>query len=215
MANKSRPLQRVLYLFCEGDTEFHYFTGFKTSNRFSFTIKPVDVKGGGYAKMTAEVIRTGTDGSIARVILIDLDRYMSHPGEKAAFNRLLNIVQSHNVRGWPTFLIVSNPDFDDFVLLHDPKYHFQEKAKFLSSIGYNDVDDFKGDDKVYAKFNTNGTRKLENALSRINPNYFVKNTISLTKSTYAIKNTVEIIENNESVRTSNIADMFCLIEQLL
>lgn len=54
MANKSRPLQRVLYLFCEGDTEFHYFTGFKTSNRFSFMIKPVDVKGGGYAKMTAE-----------------------------------------------------------------------------------------------------------------------------------------------------------------
>ena len=214
MASKTRFLKRVVYLLCEGGTEKHYFDRYRSSNRLSFTIKPVDVSGGGYAKMKKEVIRSSGDGAIARVVLIDFDRYYKHSGEVEAFEELLKEISSQNKRGLPVFLVVSNPDFDDFVLLHDPNYHLQNKSKFLSSIGYKTEGDFKADENVYDAFNGPHSRCLENALSRLNPNAPFSNKFKFTKSTFTVKNEVTKNPNLFTVRTSNIKDLFALIEQL-
>lgn len=48
MSRKIRTSRKNFKVFCEGDTEYHYIDEMRRQERLSITLKPVNMKGGGY-----------------------------------------------------------------------------------------------------------------------------------------------------------------------
>jgi hypothetical protein len=112
---------------CEGETEYNYLIGLKKRTSAILKIKPVDAHGGGYKKILNEIKKISPIGVVARFALIDFDRYISVNKEDEYFEQLLSYCRNECKKNNPTFLVVSNPNFDYFVLKHDKKYRGQDK----------------------------------------------------------------------------------------
>lgn len=116
-------------VICEGETEYNYLSGLKKKTDTILKIKPVDAHGGGYKKILKEIKKISPIGVVARFAVIDFDRYILENKEDEYFEELLHYCRNECKKNNPTFLIVSNPDFDYFVLKHDIKYKGQDKKK--------------------------------------------------------------------------------------
>ena len=49
MSRKKRLVKKVFKVFCEGDTEYNYFEYIRKNKKVSLAIRPINMKGGGYA----------------------------------------------------------------------------------------------------------------------------------------------------------------------
>lgn len=206
-------LKKTLLVLCEGQTEYNYYDHYRKNKSFSFSFRPVDVAGGGYTKMLKAIKQSSPQGVIARFILLDMDRYFSHQDEQQVLGQIISYIQIQNKNGNPIFLVLSNPDFDEFVLLHDRLYT-GNKNTYLPTVNYQSINDLKSDEKVYEKFNTKG-RSYQIALQRLNPATPVKNAFTFTKANYSINNTLSIFPNNFVVRTSNISDLYSVVDKII
>lgn len=210
MTDRRARLHKPLIIFCEGQTEFHYMDGYRKHHRFSFAIKMVDVKGGGYKKMRMKIIQSFADGVLARVVLLDLDRYHRDVAEQEELKRIIQLIHNQNKRGSPVLLVLSNPDFDDFIFLHDPAFSTLSKEKFIKAVGYSSVNELKADENLFETFNRT-PRSMEVALTRLNPNCVAKNAFAYKPREFLLTNVLEIQWSNSRCRTSNIGDLFRLI----
>ena len=64
---------KILQSFCEGDTEYNYIDEMRRQKRLSITLKPVNMKGGGYSNFLEQVKTDGTTNCLAKFIIIDGD----------------------------------------------------------------------------------------------------------------------------------------------
>ena len=209
-----KSFRAVVHVFCEGATEYNYFEEYRKSSHLKISLKMIDVKGGGYQKMVDGLSKSLPIGIMARVVLVDLDRYFTAPGERAAFKRLVQYIQNENKKNLPTFLIVSNPDFDDFILLHDAQYHFTNKAEILKRHKYLSIGDLKNDKTVYQKFNKSPC-SLANAINALSDKGLITNAFVFRKKDFSLSNSLKIDWSKEGVQTSNIKDFFNLINDLV
>lgn len=150
MSRKTRYTKKIFKVFCEGDTEYHYIDEMRRHQRLSITLKPVNMRGGGYGNFLEQVKTDGTANCLAKFIIIDGDRAIIEEGEKKNLRELSDYCKLQNQSDRiPHFLIVNFPDFEYIACLHSPNYKGQNTAQYLSKeLGYQSVDAFKSDQKV-------------------------------------------------------------------
>ena len=185
----------------------------RRQKRLSIALKPVNMKGGGYSNFLEQIKMDGTANCLAKFIIIDGDRAVTEDGEKKNLRELLEYCILQNRSGRiPHFLIVDYPDFEHIACLHTPKYKGQNVAQYIiKELGYESVDEFKADEKVYNVLNTNGNSyALMLSLLR-KENCFVINNYSISKKQYDIK--ISTIYDWEKLgrKGSNINEFFEVI----
>lgn len=189
MSRKIRETKKHFKVFCEGDTEHNYIDEMRRQKKLSITLKPVNMKGGGYSNFLEQVKTDSGTNCLAKFIIIDGDRAVADAGEKKNLRELLEYCILQNQSGRiPHFLIVDYPDFEYIACLHTPKYKGQNVAQYIvKELGYKSVDEFKADEKVYNVLNTNGN-SYDLMLSLLRKeNCFVINNYSISKKQYEIK----------------------------
>lgn len=111
MSRPVRMLRRKFEVFCEGDTEYNYINHMRKKQGVEISLRPINMKGGGYANFLNEIKTKGQVNCLARFILVDADRITSNVGEDAAFLRLLEYCRQQNrKKAIPCFLILDNPE---------------------------------------------------------------------------------------------------------
>ena len=209
---ENKVLTKKILLLCEGDTEQHYYNGLRQNKTLKVTIKPINVGGGGYKEMLKAIKENSGFGYFARIVVLDLDRYHTITTEKAEFTNIIQYVGSQNRRQLPVLLIASNPDFDEFVLLHDATYN--GNRSMLNSMGYKSIDELKADEFVYQKFNNGKNRDVSNALTKFNTNRPLFNDFKLTNKATTLINSLIVNGACFHIKTSNIEDFYRLLEKL-
>ncbi|MBE5763240.1 MAG: RloB domain-containing protein [Clostridiales bacterium] len=196
-------------LICEGDTEYNYFNGFKRKCNSVLNVVCVQAGGGDYTNVLYKLKTTSPIGIVARFAIIDFDRYIKISGEQKNFDNLIDYCNNENKKGNPTFLIVTNPDFDYFVLEHKTTFNGKNKEQYIKlKCNYKNLDDFKSDEQIFEKFNKNGN-EYKNAISKQNPRFPVSNDIAFDSRKYkALKAHVNFNKDNICIRTSNIKELF-------
>ena len=200
-------------VFCEGDTEYNYIDEMRRHKRLSITIKPVNMKGGGYSNFLEQVKTDGTTNCLAKFIIIDGDRAVEEDGEKKNLRELLEYCILQNRSGRiPHFLIVDYPDFEYIACLHTLRYKGQNTAQYIiKELGYKSVDAFKADKKVYNVLNTNvNSYALMLSLLR-KENCFVINKYSISKKQYEIKITTIYDWEKLGRKGSNLNEFFDVV----
>ena len=48
MSRPQRSLRKIFIIYCEGDTEYHYINHMRKNQGVELSLKPVNIKGGGY-----------------------------------------------------------------------------------------------------------------------------------------------------------------------
>ena len=120
MSRPKRRLRKRFEIFCEGDTEYRYFEGMRTRQSVELTLRPINMKGGGYASFLKELKAKGQVNCVARFIIVDGDRITSNVGEAHAFEELVDYCRQQNKKsGIPCFIILNNPNFEYVACLHD------------------------------------------------------------------------------------------------
>ena len=119
MSRTIRTTRKIFKVFCEGDTEYHYFDEMKRQKKLSIALKPVNMKGGGYGNFLEQIKIDGATNCLAKFIIIDGDRAVADDTEKKKLQELLEycILQNRNER-IPHFPIVDYPDFEYIACLH-------------------------------------------------------------------------------------------------
>jgi hypothetical protein len=168
MSRPKRELRRKFEVFCEGDTEYNYINHMRRNQGVEISIRPINMKGGGYSNFLNEVKTKGQVNCLARFIIVDADRIKSNSGEDAAFARLLEYCRQQNKKkAVPCFLILNNPDFEYVACLHADSFSGQASEKFIrESMGFKSISDFKRKEDVY-EFLTSGGYRYENLLARL------------------------------------------------
>ena len=197
-------------IVCEGDTEYNYFTGFKGKCESILNIRCVPSDTGNYSTVLDVLKKVSPYEVVARFVLIDFDRYLTIEGEKPNFVKLLNYCNNENKKGNSTFLIVSSPDFDHFVLAHKTDFKWKNKSDFVKKCNYKGLADFKNDTKIFNKFNPNGDEYKE-TIKKLNRNYPIKNEIVFTKKYTFINPKVLFNEENVDIKTTNVEDLFDIL----
>lgn len=213
MSRKIRETQKNFKVFCEGDTEYNYIDEMRRQKRLSITIKPVNMKGGGYSNFLEKIKTDGTTNCLTKFIIIDGDRAVEEDSEKKNLRELVEYCMLQNRNGRiPHFLIVNFPDFEYIACLHSPKYKGQNVAQYIvKELGYKSVEEFKADKNVYHVLNTNGNSNDLMLSSLRIENCFIINNYSVNKRLYEIK--ISTIYNWENLgrKASNINEFFEVI----
>ncbi len=210
MNRKTRVTKKNFKVFCEGDTEYNYIDEMRRQKRLSISLKPVNMKGGGYSNFLEQVKTDGTTNCLAKFIIIDGDRAAGEDSEKKNLRELLEYCILQNRSGRiPHFLIVDHPDFEYIACLHTPKYKGQNVAQYIvKELGYKSVDEFKADKKVYNVLNTNGN-SYDLMLSLLRKeNCFVINNYSISRKQYEIKTSTIYDWEKLGEKGSNINEFF-------
>ncbi len=213
MSRKVREIKKNFKVFCEGDTEYHYVDEMRRQLKLSITLKPVNMKGGGYSSFLDSLKTDSNTNCLAKFIIIDGDRAVSESGEKAKLRELVEYCILQNDSGrTPHVLIVNDPDFEYVGCLHTPEYRGQNTEQYITKImGYKDMDDFKGDTKIYQVLNSNGNSS-QLMMKRLKPeDCFVINHYTVSRSQFEIK--IKTIYDWEKLgwKSSNIHEFFQLI----
>lgn len=217
MSRKIRATQKNFKVFCEGDTEYNYIDEMRKQKKLSITLKPVNMKGGGYSNFLETVKTDGTANCLAKFIIIDGDRAVLESGEKRNLRELLDYCILQNQSGrTPHFLIVNYPNFEYIACLHTPKYKGQNISQYIiNELGYKSVDEYKADQKVYHVLNTNkNSYSLMLSLLR-KEDCFVINKYSINKKHFEIK--ISTIYDWEKLgrKASNINEFFEVINSFI
>lgn len=210
MSRKTRVAKKNFKVFCEGDTEYNYIDEMRRQKRLSIALKLVNMKGGGYSNFLEQVKTDGTTNCLAKFIIVDGDRAVVEDGEKKNLRGLLEYCILQNRSGRiPHFLIVNFPDFEYIACLHTPKYKGQNVAQYIiKELGYESVDEFKADEKVYNVLNTNENSYASMLSLLRKENCFVINNYSICKKQFEIKTTTIYDWNKLGRKGSNINEFF-------
>lgn len=215
MSRIMRIPQKRFVVFCEGDTEFNYFNSMKLKAGVEFTIKPINMRGGGYSSFLKKIKTDPPSNCLAKFIIIDGDRILDGSGEKKGFEELLEYCKHQNKNGKiPHFLIVNNPRFEFVACLHFPDYRNQDIDNFLTHmLNLNSIDQFKSRKDVYNILNT-GDKSFSNIIERSNflP-WIVCNKYRVKKKEYKIESCSTLYnEDNIGHKCTNIAEFYNIID---
>ena len=213
-----RKLEKRIVVYCEGQTEKHYMNGLrawlaKKDPSTKVKIETVDIKGGGY-KAVLNKLRVEPDSNcIARLVVVDFDRYINIPEEREAFKQLLAFSCLSVRRQVPVVLVVSNANFEYPLCCHDRKYQSGDTAAFLESEwGYGKLDDVKADEGIWRKAHEQG-RSHDAAIRALAKRpELIRNDLKITKSTFSVNlSKVEFDEDCVSAQCSNMKDLFRIV----
>lgn len=210
--SKTKKRKNNIFIVCEGDTEYHYLNELKERIVSNINIKPVDADGGDYNNILKELKKRSPIGVVARFAIIDFDRYKNQNKEDQHFIQLLSYCQNECKKNNPTFLIVSNPDFDHFILKHDSKYFSQDKKSFLKNNYNMTLEEFKSDEHIFTKFNKKGN-ELSVLMSINNSSKcIVNNNYSFSKEKFKFsKMKIVFNESNSIHNETNFSDLYKLL----
>lgn len=213
MSRKARVTKKNFKVFCEGDTEYNYIDEMRRQKSLSIALKPVNMKCGGYSNFLEQVKTDGTTNCLAKFIIIDGDRAIDEDGERKNLRELLEYCILQNKSGRiPHFLIINSPDFEYIACLHTPKYKRQNVAQYIiKELGYESVDEFKADEKVYTVLNTNGNSYTSMLSLLRKENCFVINNYSISKMQYEIQISTIYDWDKLGRKGSNINEFFEVI----
>ncbi|MCD7834325.1 MAG: RloB domain-containing protein [Lachnospiraceae bacterium] len=217
MSRPKRELKKKFIVFCEGDTEYHYIDQMRKTQGVEISIKPINMKGGGYQSFLDEIRTKAQTNCIAKFIIVDADRIQNGKSEKDGFLRLLDFCRIQNQKkAVPHFLIIDNPDFEYVACLHISDYKGQDTASYIKKqLGFGSVDSFKGKTDVYYYLNS-GDNSYQNMLRRLAVDYnhkFLKNTYVVRKKLFDIEIKDTIVNfDHLSYKGSNIEEFFDVIE---
>ena len=158
MSRPKRLLRRRFEIFCEGDTEYRYFEGMRTRQSVELALRPINMKGGGYASFLKELKTKGQVNCVARFIIVDGDRIVQHAGEARAFAELVDYCREQNQKGGiPCIIILNNPNFEFVACLHAENYAGQPVERFIRDVmGFDDLAAFKKKEDIFSFLNMNG-----------------------------------------------------------
>lgn len=213
MSRKIRTSRKNFKVFCEGDTKYHYIDEMRRQERLSITLKPVNMKGGGYRNFLEQVKTDGNANCLAKFIIIDGDRAVVEDGEKKNLRELLDYCILQNQSGRiPHFLIVNHPDFEYIACLHTPKYKGQNVTQYLiKELGYKSIDEFKADKKIFQFLNTNKNSYALMLSSLKRKNCFITNNYKINKKQFEIEITTIYDWDKLRNKGSNINEFFEVI----
>lgn len=217
-AKTKRSMTKKIEVFCEGDTERNYVEGMRhwlkeVDPSIEVVIESRSIKGGGYASALKSLRSAPDSNCIARVVLLDFDRWKTHPGERDAFNGLLELSRVSSKKRVPVILVVSNESFEYAICCHDKNYKEGDPAIFLrDALGYSDVSKCKGDAGLWGKLHRDG-RSHAVALDRLRRRpSLVKNCISINRRTFSVGlQRVDFFSEMSSSNTSNLGDLFQVV----
>ncbi len=214
MSRKIQHFRKKFTIFCEGDTEYHYFDAMRVNQGVELALKPINMHGGGYSNFLDVIKIDSKNNCLAKFIIIDLDRLHKHQGEKQNLIELIKYCDlQNNKRNVPHFLIIDNPDFEYLACLHIPKYNGQEVARYIEKqLGF-EIEEFKAKKDIYNYLNSYGN-SCEMMLSRLSvKKTFVRNIFSITQSSMEvfIKQT-HIDWEQIDTKGSNIHELFEIID---
>ncbi|WP_270405861.1 hypothetical protein [Candidatus Collinsella stercoripullorum] len=211
-----RQLIREVLVYCEGKTEKHYIDGLRQWARTldlgaRVKIKAVDVKGGGYGAILNMLRKEPDSNCVARVVLLDFDRYRGVQGEDAIFNQLVAYSKASMRKAVPCILVVSNASFEHALCLHDTGYHESGIAAsfLLENWGYRNLNDCKSDERIWEKAHT-GDRDHAHIAERMRGRKLVlTNKIEASRSKIDIKlKDVRFDVGCEHIFGTNLGDLF-------
>lgn len=213
MSRETRTTKKQFKVFCEGDTEYNYIDEMKRQLKFSISLKPVKMKGGGYSNFLDYLYTDGNTNCLAKFIIIDGDRAVNVEGEKENLRTLLEYCNMQNKSGRiPHIVIVNYPDFEYVACLHTPKYKGQNVSQYIvNEMRYKNIDEFKADKRVYKLLNSGGNSKDIMLKSLHRENCFIIHEYTMKKSYYEIH--ANMIWNWEKLgrKGSNIDEFFEII----
>lgn len=210
MSRKVRTTKKIFKVFCEGDTEHNYIDEMRSQRKLSIAIKPVNMKGGGYINFLDQVKTDSNSNSLAKFIIVDGDLASRDEGEKRNFKKLLDYCIMQNKSGRiPHFLIVTFPDFEYLACLHTPQYKNQNTTQYIiRNMGYQSLEEFKADKKVYNVLNTNGN-SYEIMLSALPKGQsLIENAYKINKTQYEISINTKYDWEKSGIKGSNIHEFF-------
>lgn len=217
MSRKKRVVEKVFKVFCEGDTEHNYFEYIRKNRKVSLTIRPINMKGGGYANFLDQIERDANSNCLAKFIVIDGDRTLSVPGEQDALKRIIDYCKIQNSsKRIPHILIIDYPDFEYVACLHTYAYKGQNVEQYIKrELGYRDIDAFKADDKVFKVLVESGKGSIEQLIKSVNhATAIVNNNFSINKSKYEILVESTINMSNIGKRGTNFDDFYRVLSEL-
>lgn len=213
-----RQLVREFLVYCEGKTERHYIDGLRRwlhecnpSSRVK--IKSVEIKGGGYGAILNILKKEPDSNCMARIVLLDFDRYKNVEGEAAFFRKLVDYSKTSYKKAVPCILVVSNENFEYALCCHDACYNEIDSTTFLcKSWGYRNLDDCKADERIWDKAHAEN-RGHEWVMKRMEgKSLVVENDIDIKHSKTAIKlKQVRFDEALYHIRGVNLKDLFDLV----
>ena len=211
MSRKKRGIDKVFKIFCEGDTEHNYFEYIRKNKKVSLAIRPINMKGGGYASFLEKIEGDANSNCLAKFIVIDGDRALTVSGEMEALLKIINYCKVQNLsKRIPHILIIDFPDFEYVACLHTFSFKGQNVEQYIKKeLGYKDIDAFKADDKVFKVLVESGKGSIEQLLSSINPNTAVVNNVfTINKSQYEVSVDTKIEINNLGKKGTNFDEFY-------
>ncbi len=170
MGRPIRHLKKTFVIFCEGDTEYNYFTGMKNLPNLEITLKPVNMHGGGYKSFLQAIKKESSLNRIATFIIVDGDRANNIKGELKALQELQEYCVRQNDKDCkkPYFLIVDSPNFEYIACLHDSNYSGGDTIQHIKNVfKFENIDSFKGNPNIYSFLNTN-SKNHKHMIGQIN-----------------------------------------------
>jgi len=213
VSRQSRKTKRVFKIFCEGDTEYNYFDEMRRIKKFSLSLKPVNMAGGGYSNFLLELRKDSNSNCLCKFIIIDGDRAVDFPEEKRKLEELIRFCRIQNESGrTPHLMVVNYKDFEYIACLHNPAYRNTDTDIFIWKVFNRTVDQLKSERNIYSFLNTepNSEECLIKAVSK-RPE-IISNSYKIIKSQFKI--TVSktcYYSNNLGIRSSNIQELFNIL----
>lgn len=154
MSRKKRLVEKVFKVFCEGDTEYNYFEYIRKNKKVSLAIRPINMKGGGYANFLDQIKGDANSNCLAKFIVIDGDRALSFPGELDVLKGIIDYCKKQNSsKRTPHILIIDYPDFEYVACLHTYAYKGQKVEH--TAIVNNDFSINKSKYEIFVKSTIN------------------------------------------------------------
>lgn len=212
VGRKERQRKKTFVIFCEGKTEYNYFSAMTPAN-VDIVLKPINMQGGGYKSFLDSVKKNGSINRLATFIIVDGDRAKNILGELSALQELQKYCEIQNNRDnkSPYFLIINSPDFEYIACLHDPKYSGGDTTRHIENIfKFKDLSNFKKHVEIY-KFLNSDSRNYQNMVEKVrNQPKVITNNFEQKGIFIILLNT---ITNWEMInqKNSNIEELFYII----
>jgi hypothetical protein len=152
MSRQIRKLKPAFMIFCEGDTEYHYFSNIKKNPNIRLSIKPINMHGGGYSGFLEKIKESENTNYLAKFVIIDLDLIFKNQNEKKKLEELISYCKNQNKsQAIPIFLIIDNPDFEYIACLHIPSYKNSNTKVFIEkNLNFKNLSKFKSNKEIYS-----------------------------------------------------------------
>lgn len=218
MSRQKRGIEKSFKVFCEGDTEHNYFDYIRKNKKVSLAIRPVNMKGGGYANFLEQIKQDANSNCLAKFIVIDGDRAENVQGEKQAlWNIIMYCKVQNDSKRIPHILIIDYPDFEYVACLHTYNYKGQNVEQYIKKeLGYADIEAFKADKDVFKVLVESGKGSIAQLQNSINKNTpIIKNVITINKSRFEIQVQQMIIDKEKiGIKGTNFNEFYEVLQGL-